>query len=130
MLPKRGSRRMLTMEQANERVRSRLLVQVEYRRSQGLPRMAAYGAVASALGRSESWVRKIIGRSPLVSASAADWFNLEVLCARIDAVSERLEARAASIRGDDLNAEASPIAAAPREGDLGSGNSSKSEAPR
>lgn len=105
MRSKSGSRRMLTIEQANERAREPLLALVMRRQASYGSRMAAYEAVGSSIGRSGSWVRKIIGRSSEVTVGLHDWLNINAICARLDAYSERLEHQTATIRGDAIEAD-------------------------
>lgn len=57
------------------------LVQHEIRRLGS--KMRAYGAVARSVGVSESWVRKLIGRQPVVVA-AHEFINLETARRRIE----------------------------------------------
>lgn len=87
-----GSRRMVTVEQANEVARDPLLRLVLDRKDLTGSLMAAYDDVGERLGRSPSWVRKVIGRAADVTVGLHDWLNINTLCARLDAASERLEA--------------------------------------
>ncbi len=63
--------------------------------------MSAYSVVANSLGVSESWLRKLIGRQPVVVA-AHEYLNLAALyvrlCERIEAEAEHERRRAAALR--------------------------------
>lgn len=89
-------RRMVTVEQANEVARDPLLRLVLDRKDRTGSLMAAYDDVGGCLGRSPSWVRKVIGRAADVSVGLHDWLNINTLCARLDAASARLEAATAA----------------------------------
>ncbi|WP_091678466.1 hypothetical protein [Methylobacterium sp. 275MFSha3.1] len=87
---------MVTVEQANEVARDPLLRLVLDRKDRTGSLMAAYDDVGGCLGRSPSWVRKVIGRAADVSVGLHDWLNINTLCARLDAASARLEAATAA----------------------------------
>lgn len=87
---------MVTAEQANEVARDPLLRLVLDRKDLTGSLMAAYDDVGERLGRSPSWVRKVIGRAADVSVGLHDWLNINTLCARLDAASGRLEAATAA----------------------------------
>lgn len=117
MRSKSGSRRMTTVEQANELTRQPLAALVRQREALHGSRMAAYDAVGTALGRSGSWVRKVIGRAPDVQVGLHDWLNINAICARLDAASERLEAHTAAREAQRAGREADAGAGPVRSGD-------------
>lgn len=65
-------------------------------------RMAAYEAVANRVGVSASWLRKLLGRQPLV-VEAHEYLNLaaayRALCERVEAEAELERQRIAALKG-------------------------------
>ncbi len=117
MRAKSGSRRMVTVEQASEQAREPLFRLVRQREQVLGSRMDAYDAVGSAIGRSASWVRKVVGRSADVTVGLHDWININAICARLDAASERLEARTADREARRAIHEADAVAGQVLSGD-------------
>jgi hypothetical protein len=70
-------------------------------------KMRAYEAVASMVGRSPSWVRKIVQRSPDVGLDVPTWLNIrkhyEHLCERHEADAAALQAELNTLK-DEINA--------------------------
>lgn len=68
-------------------------------------RMAAYGKVGRDIGRSERWLRRVLGRAGDVTILGRDVFAIRdaylALCARIEADADRMLAQAAALRGED-----------------------------
>lgn len=94
-------RPMLTAPQTAEQARpfaAELVARVE--RQTG-SRMAAYERVASTVGVSARWLRKLIGRQP-IELAAHEYLNIVAayrsLCERIEAEAELERARAAALR--------------------------------
>ncbi|MGY2052382.1 hypothetical protein [Methylobacterium sp. JK268] len=87
---------MITAEQALERARSPLAALVAARAQAVGSRMEAYRLVGAPLGRSATWVRKVLGRAPDVQVGLHDALNIaslyDRLCARIEAAADAVEA--------------------------------------
>lgn len=70
-------------------------------------KMLAYEAVASKVGRSPSWVRKLLGRHPDAKLDVPTWLNIrrhyEHLCERVEADAARLKAELHSLK-DEIDA--------------------------
>jgi hypothetical protein len=98
---------MITAEQALERARSPLEALVAARTKAVGSRMEAYRLVGAPLGRSATWVRKVLGRAPDVQVGLHDALNIAALydrlCARIEAAAEAVEADNKKLR-EDLDA--------------------------
>lgn len=107
---------MITAEQALERARSPLAALVAERERSAGSRMRAYGLVGAPLGRSATWVRKVLGRAPDVSVGLHDALNIATLyarvCARIEATADTVEAGNNTLR-EELHAALSGAAAPP-----------------
>lgn len=107
---------MITAEQALERARSPLAALVAERERSAGSRMRAYGLVGAPLGRSATWVRKVLGRAPDVTVGLHDALNIATLyarvCARIEAAADKVEAGNNALR-EDLHAALLSGAAAP-----------------
>jgi hypothetical protein len=107
---------MITAEQALERARSPLAALVAERERSAGSRMRAYGLVGAPLGRSATWVRKVLGRAPDVTVGLHDALNIATLyarvCDRIDASAEQVEASNNTLR-EELHAALSGAAAPP-----------------
>lgn len=105
---------MITAEQALERARSPLAALVAERERSAGSRMRAYGLVGAPLGRSATWVRKVLGRAPDVSVGLHDALNIAALyervCARIEARADKVEAGNNALR-EELHAALSGAAA-------------------
>lgn len=92
---------MMTASDGIDRARpfAEALVEREHRKSGS--RMTAYAAVANAVGVSESWLRKLLGRQPVVVA-VHEYLNLAAaydrLCARIEAEELNEKRRTAALR--------------------------------
>ncbi|GJE00580.1 hypothetical protein [Methylobacterium isbiliense] len=93
---------MITYEQAVEQKRSKLVGIVDVLASAHGSKMRAYQTVGQEIARSPTWVRRVIGRSPLVRIDLHDALNIAALydrlCARIEAAAEHEEARADVLR--------------------------------
>lgn len=65
-------------------------------------RMTAYEIVASTVGVSSSWLRKLLGRQPGLIVEAHEFLNIahayRSLCERIEAEAQRERALAAALR--------------------------------
>lgn len=98
---------MITAEQALERVRPDLAEVVSAKQRSTGSRMLAYEAVGSKLGRSATWIRKVLGRAPDVTVGLHDALNIraayERLCASVEAAADAAEARNDLLR-EDLHA--------------------------
>ncbi len=70
---------MITYEQAVEQKRSVVLEIVEKLKEAGAGKMDAYALIASRTGKSSTWVRRIIGRSPSVRIDLHDALNIRAL---------------------------------------------------
>ncbi len=103
MRSKRTRRAMITAEDALEQVRPSLAQLVKHRQRAVGSRMAAYNDVGAPLGRSASWVRKVLGRAPDVVVGLHDYLNITKLCERIEASTARNEAAAELLR-TEINA--------------------------
>ncbi|MCJ2085534.1 hypothetical protein MKK88_05930 [Methylobacterium sp. E-005] len=119
---------MTTVEQARELARQPLFALVLKREKAIGSRMGAYKSIGDALGRSATWVRGVVGRSPDVTVGLHDWLNINKLCDRLDAYSERLEAETAAIRGDDGTPD--QIISPSGMGDVGQGAGSSAKVTR
>lgn len=108
---------MITAEQALERLRPDLAEVVSAKQRVTGSRMLAYEAVGSKLGRSATWVRKVLGRAPDVTVGLHDALNIraayERLCATIEAAADAAEARNDLLR-EDLHAALASNRSAPR----------------
>ncbi|GJE41330.1 hypothetical protein AEGHOMDF_0494 [Methylobacterium soli] len=86
---------MITAEHEIGLVRPNIVASVKALQDRGLSRMEAYAVLGSMLGKSQTWVRKVIGRQPDAAIYLRDALNIrsayDRLCARIDAASERIE---------------------------------------
>lgn len=85
-----------------ERARPFARALVEHQERRTGSRMAAYEGVASWVGVSSSWLRKLIGRQN-VDLGAHEFFNLasvyRSVCERIEADAQHQRALAAALRG-------------------------------
>ncbi len=76
---------MITYEQAVARKRETVLEIVEKLTGAGAGKMDAYALIASETGKSSTWVRRIIGRSPNVRIDIHDALNIHALHDRLHA---------------------------------------------
>jgi hypothetical protein len=86
---------MITAEHEIGLVRPNIVASMKALQERGLSRMEAYAALGSMLGKSQTWVRKVIGRQPDAAIYLRGALNIrsayDRLCARIDAAAERVE---------------------------------------
>jgi len=70
-------------------------------------KMLAYEAVASKVGKSPSWVRKLLSRNPDAKLDVPTWLNIrqhyEHLCERVEADAARLKVELHSLK-DEIDA--------------------------
>ena len=89
-------RAMMTAEQALEQIRPDLASIVAVKERTLGSRMRAYESLGSKLGRSPTWIRKVLGRAPDVTVGLHDALNIraayERLCARVENAADALEA--------------------------------------
>jgi hypothetical protein len=103
-------RTMLTATQSVDQARSLSAALVERAERATRSRMAAYEQVASMVGVSSSWLRKLIGRQPGLSIEAHEFLNIaeayRSICRRIEAEAELERLRFLAIgREADATAE-------------------------
>jgi hypothetical protein len=88
---------MTTATETMEMARPLAAALVERMERQFGSRMAAYERVASVVGVSPSWLRKLLGRQPGLTLEAHEFFNIasayRSLCARIEGEAEREKRR-------------------------------------
>ncbi len=93
---------MTSATETVDRVRPFAAALVERAERQTGSRMAAYERVASTVGVSDGWLRKLIGRQPDIGLAAWQYLNIvsayRGLCERIEAEAEHERARAAALR--------------------------------
>ena len=98
---------MMTAEQEVGLVRPNIVAAIEALQASGLSRMDAYRALGSMLGKSQTWVRKVIGRQPDAAIYLRDALNIrtayERLCARIEAAADAAETTNNALR-EELHA--------------------------
>ena len=89
------SRTMLTATHTLDRARSfaDMMVRAEWRRHGS--KMRAYAEVADLVGKSPSWLRKLLGRADGIAIGAHEYLNIAAAYA---ALCERIEAAAAHER--------------------------------
>lgn len=104
MRSKIRGREMITAEQAVEQVRPDLAAVVAAKEKILGSRMAAYDRLGTQLGRSPTWIRKVLGRAPDVMVGFHDALNISAayqrLCSKIEASADAAEARNALLRED------------------------------
>ena len=87
---------MMTAEQALEQIRPDLASIIAVKERTLGSRMRAYESLGSKLGRSPTWIRKVLGRAPDVTVGLHDALNIraayERLCARVENAADALEA--------------------------------------
>lgn len=85
-------RTMMTAAETMDQARPLAAAMVERAERQLHSRMAAYERVASVVGVSPSWLRKLIGRQPGVTVEHHEFYNLaaayRAVCARIEGEAE------------------------------------------
>lgn len=91
-----GRPMMVTADQALERIRPDLASVIAVKEQALGSRMRAYEALGSKIGRSPTWIRKVLGRAEDVTVGLHDALNIraayERLCARVEAVADTIEA--------------------------------------
>ena len=103
MRSKFGSGRVtMTAEQAAEWIRPDLARVVAAKEERLGSRMRAYEALGSKLGRSPTWIRKVLGRAPDVTVGLHDALNIraayERLCKHIADGTDAIEAENQKLR--------------------------------
>lgn len=87
---------MMTADQALEQIRPDLASIIAVKERTLGSRMRAYESLGSKLGRSPTWIRKVLGRAPDVTVGLHDALNIraayERLCARVENAADALEA--------------------------------------
>lgn len=122
MRSKSGSGRlMMTAEQALEQIRPDLASIIAVKERTLGSRMRAYESLGSKLGRSPTWIRKVLGRAPDVTVGLHDALNIraayERLCARVESAADALEAGNEKLRREldaDLSGDRSGVARSAR----------------
>ena len=105
MRTKRSRREMTTADQAADLVRPNMLNAVAALRERGYSKMQAYSAIGRDMGRSVTWLRKVIGRQPDAFVGFHDFLNLSEICSRLESATALNNRIADEIR-DSLNADA------------------------
>ncbi len=103
MRSKSGSgREMMTAEQALEQIRPDLASIIAVKERTLGSRMRAYESLGSKLGRSPTWIRKVLGRAPDVTVGLHDALNIraayERLCKHIADGTDAIEAENQKLR--------------------------------
>ena len=84
--------KLLTAEELLFRVRPLASALIDHKRRETGSKMTAYERVASSVGGSASWLRKLLGRQPNVDLAAHQYMNIVALyrklCERIEAEAE------------------------------------------
>lgn len=124
-------RAMMTAEQALEQIRPDLASIVAVKERRLGSRMRAYEALGSKLGRSPTWIRKVLGRAPDVTVGLHDALNIraayERLCARVENAADALEAGNQELRRELDAALSGDRTVAARQG--GAASARPAEAP-
>jgi hypothetical protein len=112
---------MMTAEQALEQIRPDLASIVAVKERTLGSRMRAYESLGTKLGRSPTWIRKVLGRAPDVTVGLHDALNIraayERLCARVESAADALEAGNEKLRREldaDLSGDRSGVARSAR----------------
>lgn len=109
---------MITAEQALERVRPDLAEIVSAKERALGSRMLAYERLATKLGRSPTWIRKVLGRAPDVTVGLHDALNIraayERLCSTVSAAADAQAAENNRLREEIHAALQGDRPAAPR----------------
>lgn len=97
-------RAMMTAEQALEQIRPDLASIVAVKERTLGSRMRAYESLGSKLGRSPTWIRKVLGRAPDVTVGLHDALNIraayERLCKHIADGTDAIEAENQKLRSE------------------------------
>lgn len=95
-------RAMMTAEQALEQIRPDLASIIAVKERSLGSRMRAYESLGSKLGRSPTWIRKVLGRAPDVTVGLHDALNIraayERLCKHIADGTDAIEAENQKLR--------------------------------
>lgn len=112
---------MMTADQALEQIRPDLASIIAVKERTLGSRMRAYESLGSKLGRSPTWIRKVLGRAPDVTVGLHDALNIRAaydrLCARMESAADALEAGNEKLRREldaDLISDRSGVARPPR----------------
>lgn len=93
---------MMTAEQALEQIRPDLASIIAVKERTLGSRMRAYESLGSKLGRSPTWIRKVLGRAPDVTVGMHDALNIraayERLCKHIADGTDAIEAENQKLR--------------------------------
>ncbi|KQO88863.1 hypothetical protein ASF36_23845 [Methylobacterium sp. Leaf90] len=93
---------MMTAEQALEQIRPDLASIIAVKERTLGSRMRAYEALGTKLGRSPTWIRKVLGRAPDVTVGLHDALNIraayERLCKHIADGTDAIEAENQKLR--------------------------------
>lgn len=93
---------MMTADQALEQIRPDLASIIAVKEQRLGSRMRAYEALGPKLGRSPTWIRKVLGRAPDVTVGLHDALNIraayERLCKHIADGTEAIEAENQKLR--------------------------------
>lgn len=93
---------MMTADQALEQIRPDLASIIAAKERKLGSRMRAYESLGSKLGRSPTWIRKVLGRAPDVTVGLHDALNIraayERLCKHIADGTEAIEAENQKLR--------------------------------
>ena len=93
---------MMTADQALEQIRPDLASIIAAKERTLGSRMRAYESLGSKLGRSPTWIRKVLGRAPDVTVGLHDAFNIraayERLCKHIADGTDAIEAENQKLR--------------------------------
>lgn len=93
---------MVTAADTLARARPLVAALVEREERRCGSRMAAYDIIGGAIGKSPSWVRKLLGRQDQVAVELHDFLNIALayrrLCQRVEGAAERERKRAAALR--------------------------------
>ncbi|UYW25878.1 hypothetical protein OKC48_21805 [Methylorubrum extorquens] len=93
---------MMTADQALERIRPDLASVIAVKEQTLGSRMRAYEVIGSKLGRSPTWIRKVLGRAPDVTVGLHDALNIraayERLCKHIADGTDAIEAENQKLR--------------------------------
>ncbi|WHQ72553.1 hypothetical protein [Methylorubrum extorquens] len=93
---------MMTAEQALEQIRPDLASIIAVKERTLGSRMRAYESLGSKLGRSPTWIRKVLGRAPDVTVGLHDALNIraayERLCKHIADGTDAIEAENQKLR--------------------------------
>ncbi|WP_246686341.1 MULTISPECIES: hypothetical protein [unclassified Methylobacterium] len=101
---------MMTAEAEAGLIRPQVVALVAKLRADGLSTMGAYEALGGMVGKSDTWVRKVVGRSPDVAIRLRDALSVTAayrrLCTSIEAAADDAAANNALLR-EELHAAVS-----------------------